>query len=185
MWIAVLCSVKLFPNLEDALKGVFNRVLKNLRKASTRFHREERLVKCSSFFSKKSMLAGGFQTCSALTKVFQALKNNLKPRAPSSHPPSRFQARTRDRAVTAGAQSHGTAHRLRAYQPAVKLAKMARKRAQRRWRRAAHAICLAGACSCTLGDAPVGRRCHARQRVLQGQPPSASRFSAAWPERLR
>ena len=112
---------------------------------------------------------------------------------PRSHPPSRFQARTRDRAVTAGAQSHGTAHRLRvpadrlrAYQPAVKLAKMARKRAQRRWRRAAHAICLAGACSCTLGDAPVGRRCHARQRVLQGQPPSASRFSAAcWPEDIR
>jgi hypothetical protein len=32
--IAVLGSVKLFPNLEDALKGVFNRVLKNLRKAS-------------------------------------------------------------------------------------------------------------------------------------------------------
>ena len=35
MWIAVSCSVKLFPNLEAALKGVFNRVLKNLRKAST------------------------------------------------------------------------------------------------------------------------------------------------------
>ena len=35
MWIAVLGSVKLFPNLEAALKGVFNRVLKNLRKAST------------------------------------------------------------------------------------------------------------------------------------------------------
>ena len=27
MWIAVLGSVKLFPNLEAALKGVFNRVL--------------------------------------------------------------------------------------------------------------------------------------------------------------
>ena len=35
MWIAVLGSVKIFPNLEAALKGVFNRVLKNLRKAST------------------------------------------------------------------------------------------------------------------------------------------------------
>jgi hypothetical protein len=34
VWIAVLGSVKLFPNLEAALKGVFNRVLKNLRKAS-------------------------------------------------------------------------------------------------------------------------------------------------------
>ena len=30
MRIAVLCSVKLFPNLEAALKGVFNRVLTNL-----------------------------------------------------------------------------------------------------------------------------------------------------------
>ena len=30
MWIAVLCSVKLFPNLEAALKGVFNRVLNTL-----------------------------------------------------------------------------------------------------------------------------------------------------------
>ena len=30
MWIAVLCSVKLFPNLEAALKGVFNRVLTKL-----------------------------------------------------------------------------------------------------------------------------------------------------------
>jgi len=29
-----LGSVKLFPNLAAALKGVFNRVLKNLRKAS-------------------------------------------------------------------------------------------------------------------------------------------------------
>ena len=35
VWIAVSCSVKLFPNLEAAIKGVFNRVLKNLRKAST------------------------------------------------------------------------------------------------------------------------------------------------------
>ena len=30
MWIAVLGSVKLFPNLEAALKGVFNRVLTTL-----------------------------------------------------------------------------------------------------------------------------------------------------------
>ena len=30
MWIAVLCSVKLFPKLEAALKGVFNRVLTEL-----------------------------------------------------------------------------------------------------------------------------------------------------------
>jgi hypothetical protein len=31
VWIAVLGSVKLFPNLEAALKGVFNRVLTTLR----------------------------------------------------------------------------------------------------------------------------------------------------------
>jgi hypothetical protein len=44
-------------------------------------------------------------------------------------------------------------HRLRAYQHAhpVKLAKMARKRAQQRWRRAAHAILQAGARTYTLG----------------------------------
>jgi len=30
VWIADLCSVKLFPNLEAALKGVFNRVLTTL-----------------------------------------------------------------------------------------------------------------------------------------------------------
>ena len=30
MWIAVLGSVKLFPNLEAALKGVFNRVMTEL-----------------------------------------------------------------------------------------------------------------------------------------------------------
>jgi hypothetical protein len=34
VWIAVLGFVKIFPNLVAALKGVFNRVLKNLRKAS-------------------------------------------------------------------------------------------------------------------------------------------------------
>ena len=48
------------------------------------------------------------------------------------------------------------AHRLRAYQPArpVNLAKMARKHAQQRWRRAAHAHCQAGACYARC-DAPV------------------------------
>jgi hypothetical protein len=48
------------------------------------------------------------------------------------------------------------AHRLRAYQPAspVNLAKMARQRAQQRWRRAAHAHCQAGACYARC-DAPV------------------------------
>ena len=39
VWIAVSCSVKLFPNLEAAGLGVFNRVLKFFRKTSTSFHR--------------------------------------------------------------------------------------------------------------------------------------------------
>jgi hypothetical protein len=34
VWIAVLGSVKLFPNLAAALKGVFNRVLKFFPNAS-------------------------------------------------------------------------------------------------------------------------------------------------------
>ena len=54
MWIAVLGSVKLFPNLEAALKGVFNRVLKNLRKASAllgeRRKTVEQNLKCSPSF---------------------------------------------------------------------------------------------------------------------------------------
>jgi len=36
VWIAVLGSVKIFPNLEAALKGVFNRVLKFFPNASVR-----------------------------------------------------------------------------------------------------------------------------------------------------
>ena len=101
------------------------------------------------------MLAGGFQSplSQRSLKLLAHVKNNLKPRALSESPSEPCQARTRDRAVTTGAQSHGCGcrlrvpeHRLRAYQPAhpVKLAKIARKRAQRRWRWAAHAICLAG-----------------------------------------
>ncbi len=34
MWTAVLGSVKLFPNLEAAIKGVFNRVLNFFPNAS-------------------------------------------------------------------------------------------------------------------------------------------------------
>ena len=153
------------------------------------------------FFLKKSTVCSPVASRRPLSqrslKLLAHVKNNLKPRVPSESPSEPLPSPDSRSTVTAGAQSHGCgcrlrvpAHRLRTYQPAhpVKLAKKARKRAQRRWRRAAYAICLAGACSCTLGDAPVGRLCHARQRVLQGQPfhvPSASRFSAAWPERFR
>jgi hypothetical protein len=98
VWIAVLGSVKLFPNLEAALKGVFNRVLtvlwlggenyicvdgakaiaealkvnavlKNLRKASARFHREVRLQECSR---KLLAMQALIQTPAAHTKVSHA-----------------------------------------------------------------------------------------------------------------
>ena len=174
-------------------------MLKNLRKASTRFHTEERLDKCSSFFSRNlcSPVASRRPLSQRSLKLLAHVKNNLKPRAPSESPSEPLPSPD-SRSSCDGWRPkprHGSRCGCRRTacaptQPAhpVKLAKKARKRAQRRWRRAAHAICLAGACSCTLGDAPVGRLCHARQRVLQGQPfhvPSASRFSAAWPERLR
>ena len=137
--------------------------LKNLRKASTRFHSGA----ARQVLEKKSMLAGGFQT-SALTKVSQALsscKKSSQAKAPSESPSEPLPSPD-SRSSCDGWRPkprHGSRCGCRRTacaptQPAhpVKLAKMARKRAQRRWRRAAHAICLAGACSCTLGNAPVG-----------------------------
>ena len=171
-------------------------MLKNLRKASTRFHTEERLDKCSSFFSRNlcSPVASRRPLSQRSLKLLAHVKNNLKPRAPSESPSEPFpspESRSscddwRPKPWLQVPPAGAGAPPARLHQPAhpVKLAKMARKRAQRRWRRAAHAICLAGACSCTLGDAPVGRLCHARQRVLQGQPfhvPSAGQFSARGP----
>ena len=50
VWIAVLGSVKVFPNLEAARLGVFNRVLNFFRKTSTSFHRRVGWrEKCSIF----------------------------------------------------------------------------------------------------------------------------------------
>ena len=48
--------MKLFPNLEAALKGVFNRVLKNLRKASARFHRRRSYVALWGLLEKNARL---------------------------------------------------------------------------------------------------------------------------------
>ena len=72
MWIAVLGSVKLFPNLEAALKGIFNRVLKNLRKASARFHREVRRDQGVLEKNAVAILAFFQKTSAAHTKVSHA-----------------------------------------------------------------------------------------------------------------
>ena len=77
LWIAAVGSVYLFPDLEAALKGVFNRVLKNLRKASARFHREVRCAHTRGVLDARpsrkllAMLAF-FQTSAAHTKVSHA-----------------------------------------------------------------------------------------------------------------
>ena len=137
VWIAALCSEKLFPNLEAVLKGVFNRVLE-------KFTQSERVRVCS----RKMLAMWNSRHPRSLMLVLMS-KYRRRQGSPRSHPPSHCRTRTRDCSVTAGAQSHGTtaasaevpAHRLRAYQHAhpVKLAKMARKRAQQHWRWAAHA----------------------------------------------
>jgi hypothetical protein len=69
VWIAVLGSMKVFPNLEAAGLGVFNRVLKNLRKASARFHSEVRFRECSR---KLLAILAFTQTPAAHTKVSHA-----------------------------------------------------------------------------------------------------------------
>jgi hypothetical protein len=48
VWIAVLGSVKSFPNLEAALKGVFNRVLNFFPKASEHSFRLKRAFLASN-----------------------------------------------------------------------------------------------------------------------------------------
>ena len=114
--IAVSCSVKLFPNLAAALKGVFNRVLKNLRKASARFHREVRLHtrEESGVLEKIARHAGllpdirGSHKSISCSQLMSTQSQRRRQWRPQSHPPSRRQARTRDRAVTAGALSHST-----------------------------------------------------------------------------
>jgi len=70
VWIAVLGSVNLFPNLEAALKGVFNRVLEKFTQSErVGFHREVRLQECSR---KLLAMLTFFQTSAAHTKVSHA-----------------------------------------------------------------------------------------------------------------
>ena len=151
MWIAVLCSVKLFPNLEAALKGVFNSVLKFFPNASTRpaiSYNWNFSAACQVRFLNASHFRH-FRSHSECSSSSTTTTSSEPPPSPDSRPSfdgwlpkPRHDRRPRVKA-----------HCLRAYQPAhpVKLSKMARKRAQQRWsglfRRIAEHV------RATLGDA--------------------------------
>jgi len=85
VWIAVLGSVKLFPNLEAALKGVFNRVLSERER--TLLPTEASLPTYSAAHVELNDDTGGALRAAARTGG--ALRAAAR------------QARTRDRAVTA------------------------------------------------------------------------------------
>jgi hypothetical protein len=92
---------------------------------------------------EKCSPCGSFQTSAVSHARTHVKKQGRRQWRPQSNSPSRCQARTRDRAVTACALSHGTIAargarpRPAAYQPAlrVKFAMKVRKRAQQRWSR--------------------------------------------------
>ena len=105
-------------------------------------------------------------------------------------PPSHLQSRwTRDRAVTAGALSHGTTAAGRCRRTACAYTSPPARSNWPRWRASAHSSDGGGLLTrvakqvrATLGDAPVGRlRCGARPRATRTpfHVPSASRFYAA------
>jgi hypothetical protein len=163
--------------IAEALK--VNAVLKNLRKASARFHRE---VRCTHARSARENCSPCWPSSRhpRLTQKSLMLAATRSQRRrqgrPPSHPPSRRQARTRDRAVTAGALSHGTtaAHGCR-LTACARTSPPARS-IWPRWRASEHNSAggwlqtrIAKQVRATLGDAPVGWLCHARRRVLQGR----------------
>ena len=159
MWFAVLGYVKLFPNLEAALKGIFNRVLKNLRKASARFHTEKFAAHTRGVLEKIARHAGlcpdtrgsheGLSCSQLMSKITSTtpMAPLESPSEPSPSPDSRSSCDGWRPKPRHDGRPRVPAHSLRAYQPAspVNLAKMARQRVQQRWRRAAHAHCQAGA----------------------------------------
>jgi len=114
VWIAVLGFVKIFPNLASALKGVFNRVLKNLRKASARFHREKFAMPWRDVLEKNARRClclpdtRGSHKGLSCSQLMSTQSQRRRQGRPPSHLPSRSQAQTRNLAVTAGALSHGT-----------------------------------------------------------------------------
>jgi hypothetical protein len=75
VWIAVLGSVKLFPNLEAAIKGVFNRVLNFFPFASADAQKDALEVLAMSSF--RFLMASHFQT-SAHTAVSHALRSSCQ-----------------------------------------------------------------------------------------------------------
>jgi hypothetical protein len=125
VWIAVLGSVKIFPNLEAALKGVFNRVLKFFPNASG--NAQEDALEVLAMFSFRFSECEPFPDIRAHSGLRHALRSSCQnssstPKA-SSEPP----ASPDSRAVTAGSSTGSLrhdlrprvpAHFLRAYQPA-------------------------------------------------------------------
>jgi hypothetical protein len=78
VWIAVLGSVKLFPNLEAALKGVFNRVLNFFPFASADAQKDAlEVLAMFSFRGFRFLNASHFQT-SAHTAVSHALRSSCQ-----------------------------------------------------------------------------------------------------------
>jgi hypothetical protein len=75
VWTAVLGSVKLFPNLATALKGVFNRVLNFFPNASA--NAQEDALKVLAMFSFRFLNASHLQT-SAHTAVSHALRSSCQ-----------------------------------------------------------------------------------------------------------
>ena len=210
MWIAVLGSVKLFPNLEAALKGVFNRVLKNLRKASAQLGKRRKSGKPSrkmlAFHSGKptrqkcsrsTHSIASFQTSAHASgrPCSKELMTNELNDDTGGRPPSRCPAGIRDRPVTPCARSPGTtaAHGFAcvcrpARRPTSRTVQDGAQASIAALKRAAHARSQAGACYSL---------CRARQRVLQGRlfkclpqagsslraPPARRRMPAQLPRR--
>ena len=168
-------------------------MLKNLRKASARFHREKFAMPWRDVLEKNARRClclpdtRGSHKGLSCSQLMSTQSQRRRQGRPPSHPPSRCQAQsqTRDRAVTAGALSHGTtaAHGCR-LTACARTSPPARS-IWPRWRASAHngaggwlQTRIAKQVRATLGDAPV---------VLQGRlftclPQAGS--SLPWPEHL-
>jgi len=142
--------------------------------------------------SRKKCSPCGFQTFAV--SHARTLVENYRRRQwrHQSNPPSRRQARTRDRAVTAGALSHGTTAACGCRRTACAPTSTPTWSSWRKWRASAHSsaggglltrFCKQVRAPIRSVNAPEGWHCRARQRATRT--PSASRFSAAWPEDIR
>ena len=213
MWIAVLGFVKIFPNLEATGLGVFNRVLKNLRKASALLGERRKTVEAKSKMlafhsgkptrqkcSRSTHSIASFQTSAHASghPCSKELMTNELNDDTGGRPPSRCPAGIRDRPVTPCARSPGTtaAHGCRliacvcrpARRPTSRTVQDGAQASIAALKRAAHARSQAGACYSL---------CRARQRVQQGRlfkclpqagsslraPPARRRMPAQLPRR--